>query len=462
MNETPAVPLVMAFLHAPRPNLIKQRLAREIGSERALDVYRGMVERQLRQIPRGWAVEIHFAPENAGEEMRSWLGPDYSYVAQVGEDFGARIRNGFATAFSRGRGQVLAITGECPELDTGTLFEVITRLHRADLVLGPANDGGLFLIALRRAAGELFERIPWGTPNVLSLMLARAKISGVTRELLTPKDDVDTAATYRSYLQRVATESSSERIGVVVAAFNHAPTIARVIDAARQAFLFSPLVVVDGGSADRTAEIASAGGAQVLSASRSRGRQRRIGASAALNADWLLFLHGDCVLPADAQALVAEFIEQPRAQVATFRLRFDSPSAWLRSCAWFTRFSTPCTRFGNQGILIRRAFYEALGGFPEWPLFEDVELLRRARAVTQIHVLRGFVTAAAQRFHERGSVRALWLNARLLARWAAGTPAGELAERYFAPIHRKPARPTITSAAPQPLPASPNAVVPMK
>jgi hypothetical protein len=95
--------------------------------------------------------------------MRSWLGPDYKYLAQGGEDFGARLRNGFANAFASGRQQVLAITGDCPELDTATLFEVITRLHRADLVLGPANDGGLFLVALRRAAGELFERIPWAT-----------------------------------------------------------------------------------------------------------------------------------------------------------------------------------------------------------------------------------------------------------------------------------------------------------
>jgi rSAM/selenodomain-associated transferase 2 len=293
-------------------------------------------------------------------------------------------------------------------------------------------------------------------------MVARAKISGVTRELLTPKDDIDNAATYGSYLQRVAAESSGERIGVVITAFNNAATIAGAIDAARQAFLFSPLVVVDGGSTDRTAEIASSAGAQVLSASRSRGRQRRIGASAALNADWLLFLHGDCVLPSDAQALVAGFIEQPRAQVATFRLRFDSPNVWLRSCAWFTRFSTPCTRFGNQGILIRRAFYEALGGFPEWPLFEDVELLRRARAVAPIHVLPGFVTASAQRFHERGIIRTLGLNARLLARLAAGTPPSELAERYFAPAVQKTARTAIANEARQPLPASPPAVVPAK
>jgi hypothetical protein len=134
----------------------------------------------------------------------------------------------------------------------------------------------------------------------------------------------------------------------------------------------------------------------------------------------------------------------------------------LRSFAWFTRFSTPCTRFGNQGILVRRAFYEALGGFPEWPLFEDVELLRRARAVTRIHVLRGFVTAAAQRFHERGTVRTLWLNARLLARLAAGTPTSELADRYFAPVVPKAARTTIATETPQTRPASPPTVVPAK
>lgn len=462
MNETSAVPLVMAFLKAPRLNLVKTRLAGEIGAERALDVYRGMVERQLRQIPRGWTVEIHFSPENAQEEMKSWLGSNYSYVAQTGEDFGARLKNGFANAFANGRTHVLAIPGDCPELDTATLFEVMTRLHRADLVLGPANDGGLYLVALRRAAGELFERIPWGTPNVLSLVLARAKISGISRELLAPKDDIDDAGTYHGYLQRIVNESSGERIGIVISALNHAATIGPVIDAARQSFLYSPLVVVDGDSADDTAKIAAARGAQVVSAARSRGRQRRIGATAVAAADWLLFLHADCVLPGNAQALVAEFIEQPRAQIATFRLQFDSPNPFLRTCAWFTRLSTPWTRFGNQGILIRRAFYEALGGFPDWALFEDVELLRRARAVTPIHVLRGVMTTAAHRFHERGSVRALWLNARLLARWRTGSSANELAERYFAPVDREPIRTADVPAAPQSLPTSPSAAMPAK
>lgn len=463
MNEASAVPLVMAFLKAPRVNLVKRRLAGDIGNERAIDVYRGMVERQLRQVPRGWTVEIHFAPENAEEEMRSWLGPNYRYVAQTGEDFGARLKNGFARAFASGRTHVLAMAGDCPELDTATLFEVMTRLHRADLVLGPANDGGLYLVALHRPAGELFERIPWGTPNVLSLVLARAKISGISRELLTPKDDIDDAATYRGYLQRVATESSSERMGVVISALNNAATIGAVVDAARQAFLFSPLVVVDGGSTDGTVELAAARGAQVISAARSRGRQRRVGASAVANADWLLFLHADCILPGNAQALVAEFIEQPRAQVATFRLQFDSPSAFLRTCAWFTRVSTPCTRFGNQGILIRRAFYEALGGFPEWALFEDVELLRRARAVAPIRVLRGAMTAAAHRFDERGPIRAQWLNARLLSRLMMGSSAGELAQRYFTPVNGKARSATgIAPVAAEPLRPPTNVAVPVK
>lgn len=460
MNETSAVPLVMAFLKAPRPNLVKEQLAREIGSERALDVYRGMVERQLRQIPRGWAVEIHYTPDNAEEEMRNWLGAGYTYVVQSGEDFGARLRNGFAHAFASGRVEVLAIAGECPELDTATLFEVITRLRRADLVLGPANEGGLFLVALRRPAGELFERIPWGTPNVLSLMLARAKISGVSRELLTPKDDIDGVTAYRRYLQRVATESSGDRIAVVINAFNNVSTIGAAVDAARQAFLFSPLIVVDGGSTDGTAETAAAHGAQVVSAGRSRGRQRRMGVNAAASADWLLFLHADSLLPGNAQGLVAGFIEQPRAQVATFRLRFDSTSRFLRSCAWFSRFSSPVTSFGPQGILIRRAFYEALGGFPDWALFEDVELLRRARAVTPVHVLPGYITASAHRFHERGPVAAQWLNARLLARRMMGGSASELAERYFTPVNTKPAPATIPPV--EPLPTTSNVVMPVK
>jgi rSAM/selenodomain-associated transferase 2/rSAM/selenodomain-associated transferase 1 len=436
-------PVVMVFLKAPRPDTVKTRLAADLGPERTIDVYRGMVERQLRQIPAGWNVEIHYSPADAGAEMQVWLGPCHGYQAQVSGDLGRRLSSGFSNAFSRGHSIVMAIGGDCPELDTPTFLEAGSRLARADLVLGPAEDGGFTLIGLRRFAPELFKDIPWSTPQVLSLTLARAKLSGLTRELLAPKDDIDDLASYQRYLSRLVGESSGETVAVVIPTLNEAERISAALLSARQSFPGARLIVVDGGSIDGTRDIAAGHEAHVITSDRGRGSQCRAGVAAAREANWFLFLHADTVLPPNAHALVNAFLAQPRAQIATFRLRFDEPNWFLRMCGWFTRIDSVYTRFGDQGILIRREFYEALGGFPAWPLFEDVALLQRARKVTRIHSLPGCVTTSARRFKQRGAFTQQWLNARLLLRYLGGASPAELAARYCA----QPDRPATTIAS---------------
>jgi len=430
--EIAAPPLVMVLLKAPRVGAVKTRLASSLGAELAADIYRGMVERQLRQIPKGWRVQIHFCPADAETEMRLWLGSDYAYRPQLAGDLGERLQSAFSAAFAKGESRVMAIGGDCPELDTSTLTEATDRLVRADVVMGPATDGGYYLIALRRAAPELFKDIPWGTPEVLSLTLARAKIALLSRELLPPREDIDDLETYERYLGRVATSSSGESLAVIIPALNEAATVGSALRAARQSFPGSSLVVADGGSTDATRDLATAEGAQVITAPQGRGSQCRAGAAVTRNADWLLFLHADTTLPANAHALVTRFISEPRAQIATFRLSFDRGDLLLRAFAWFTRIDSVFTRFGDQGILIRREFYEALGGFPDWPLFEDVALLQRARAIAEIRSLRGCVVTSARRFQRRGSLAQQWVNARLLLRFLGGESPVKLAAHYYA------------------------------
>lgn len=420
-------PLVMVFVKAPRAGWVKTRLAAQLGNDRAVDVYRGMVERQLREIPPGWPVEIHFTPAAAEDEVRAWLGAARVYKPQSDGDLGRRLRKAFGAAFARGVPSVLAIGGDCPELDNATFHETLGRLARADLVLGPATDGGYYLIALRRPEPELFDHIPWSSPQVLATTLARAKMLGLTRELLAPKDDVDDLPSYRRHLARVVRHASGDQLAIIVPTLNDADNIGETLDAAAQTLPAARLIVADGHSSDQTRAIATRHGALVVTARRGRSQQCRAGAAAADAADWLLFLHPDTRLPADAGSVFAVFTAQPHAQCATFRLRYDCPNWFLRVCGWCTRIDSVFTRFGDQGILIRREFYDALGGFPDWPLFEDVALLQRARAAARIHSLPATVTTSARRFEQHGALKQQWLNARLLARYLCGTPARELA-----------------------------------
>lgn len=216
---------------------------------------------------------------------------------------------------------------------------------------------------------------------------------------------------------------------VIIPTLNEAARLAATITSVRTALPGAEIVVADGGSGDGTPQIATDGGAAVVASAAGRGVQLTAGAGRAKGA-LLFFLHADTLPPANAGAVLTEFFARSEVQLGTFRLAFDESGAFLRACAWLTRIDTVFTRFGDQGIAVRRAFFDRVGGFPPWPLFEDVELLRRARRVTRVWSFPACVTTSARRFRTRGPLRQQWLNARLLLRFLAGAPPAALATEY--------------------------------
>ncbi len=424
-------PRLLIFLKAPRAGTVKTRLALEVGEQEALRIYRWLVERQLAAVPAGWPVEIRFTPDEAKTEMQSWLGPGRAYRAQGGGDLGARLARGFHEARSEGGWGAIAIGGDCPELDRSTLEAAARELATVDVVLGPAVDGGYYLIGLKRNQPQLFEGIAWSSATVLDATLRRAAAAGLNWALLKAKEDIDDFAGWRRFETGASerTNVAMKGLSIVIPALDEAERIGGCIAAAKASFPVAVVIVVDGGSRDGTAALAAAAGAQVVQSVRGRGRQCAMGAAAS-RTEWLLFLHADTLLPAHAGKVVEAFTTRGSAQIATFRLRFDRAGWFLRACGWCTRFDSVFTRFGDQGILIRRAFYEAIGGFPEWPLFEDVALLQRAREHGRVPSLPAAVTTSARRFEANGHYRQQWLNARLLWRYLWGASPHALAEYY--------------------------------
>jgi len=457
----PLADRLLVFLKAPRAGTMKTRLAHDLGDAAAARIYRALVERQLAALPSARNVEILFSPDDAEPEMRRWLGDAFDYRAQGDGDRGARLTRAFAAAFSAGARRVVAIGGDRPDLDAACLLAAQAALTRSDVVLGPAADGGYYLIGLRRMASPVFADIPWSSPTVLATTLDRCAAAGLSHERLGEKEDIDDLASWRRFENRPGSPAAPKPVQVaatplalVIPALHEAAHIRETVTQARAQFPGAPVFVVDGASRDDTVALARAAGAEVVASARGRGLQCRTGAAAAADtgAAWLLFLHADTRLPGNAAGVVARFIAQPGVNAATFRLRFDSAGWFLRACAWLTRFDSVFTRFGDQGILIRRSCYDALGGFPAWPLFEDVELLQRVRKKTKLHSLPAAVTTSSRRFDRRGVFRQQWLNTRLLLRYLAGTSPETLAAIY----RPDPAAlfPAAGIRAPEPAPAA--------
>lgn len=186
-------PTVLLFLKAPAPGAVKTRLANRIGISAATGVYRFLVESQIRRIPPGWNLEVHFTPESARREMEEWLGECAGFYPQVEGDLGARLEAATRAAFQRSATRVFCIGADCPFLNPPLFREALDILEGAhDLVFGPADDGGYYLLGLKHPAPFLFSNIPWSSPNTLEASLAAARNAGLTTERLPRFFDIDT------------------------------------------------------------------------------------------------------------------------------------------------------------------------------------------------------------------------------------------------------------------------------
>ena len=188
------------------------------------------------------------------------------------------------------------------------------------------------------------------------------------------------------------------------------------------------ITVVDGGSTDETRERV-APFAQVLRAPRGRARQMNTGALEATG-DVLLFLHADTLLPADAFTHIRATLRNPEVEAGTFRLRFDRSTPLLRFYSLCTRLPLPSICFGDRGLFVRRHVFKALGGFPDVPIFEDLEMVRLLQRRGGFRFLPAYVTTAARRFDEYGVLRQQLRNLYLWVNYQAGVDPHRLNHLY--------------------------------
>ncbi|HEV7587803.1 MAG TPA: TIGR04282 family arsenosugar biosynthesis glycosyltransferase [Longimicrobium sp.] len=188
---------ILVFVRAPEAGRVKTRLAAEIGADAALRVYRRLAEHavaEARALGPEVALRIHFTPAEGGDLVRSWLGADAANLPQEDGDLGARMRAAFEAAFAAGHPRVLIIGSDLPGLSAEVLRRALRLLDSHRAAIGPAADGGYYLLALRRMVEGLFDGIAWSTDRVLDATLARLAAAGCAPAMLEPLRDVDEAA----------------------------------------------------------------------------------------------------------------------------------------------------------------------------------------------------------------------------------------------------------------------------
>jgi rSAM/selenodomain-associated transferase 2 len=222
------------------------------------------------------------------------------------------------------------------------------------------------------------------------------------------------------------------RLSIVVPALNEATRIdacLRALAALRDRG--AEVIVVDGGSTDGTVASAEPLADRVMQAPRGRAHQMNAGAAQA-RAETLLFLHADTRLPDDALQAIETALLDARTHWGRFDVRIDGRPLLLKLVAWMmnlrSRWGGIAT--GDQAIFVRHKSFVRIGGFPDQPLMEDIELSKRLRALARPVCLRQRVTTSGRRWERDGVLRTIALMWRLRWLYWIGTPPERLAELY--------------------------------
>jgi rSAM/selenodomain-associated transferase 1 len=158
--------LLLIFVKNPQPGKVKTRLARTIGDARALEVYRQLLKHTVQITREVQADKAVFYTEFI-EDQDIWPDDLYQKYLQQGDDLGQRMQQAFSQAFGQGYDQVAIIGSDCPQLTTAIIQEAFTALQTNQVVIGPAADGGYYLLGMRTLIPELFAGKKWSSPSVL-------------------------------------------------------------------------------------------------------------------------------------------------------------------------------------------------------------------------------------------------------------------------------------------------------
>jgi rSAM/selenodomain-associated transferase 1 len=196
---------ILFFVKDPVKGGVKSRLAAELDETIAVELYGNFILDILTTLSQCEAQRlICVYPESALEKVKKWLGPKDHYLPQEGKDLGERMKNGFIEAFSMQFENVILIGSDIPDLPLSIVKQAFRMFETHDAVVGPAHDGGYYLIGFRNDTfvPEVFDKMKWGGETVLRSTLNRIKKRGCRVHLLPTWHDVDTLADVMALLQR--------------------------------------------------------------------------------------------------------------------------------------------------------------------------------------------------------------------------------------------------------------------
>ncbi len=412
---------ILIFTRYPIPGKTKTRLIPALGPEGAADLQKSMTEHAVRvadTLPEPQK-EIWFTGTDESQ-MAAWLGTHRSYHPQPDGDLGSRMTQAFRHAFDTGAETATLIGIDSPSITPAIHAAAMTALQRHDIVIGPATDGGYYLIgmtahAARTTLPAIFTEIDWGTEQVYAQTLERIRPLNLRLHRLAYLEDVDLPEDLPVHAL-IPDAKDRPRLSIIIPTLNEADNIAHTI-----APLVQPgieIIVADGGSTDATCTIAEEHRAIVLHTPKGRSRQMNHGAARA-RAENLLFLHADTGLPANFLEQILDVLADPRVACGAFQFSTDGIGFYMRITQWGVNFRSRYLTlpYGDQALFMTAESFQAASGYDQVPIMEDFVLIRKLRTRGRVVIAPGHARTSARRWRQIGPWKTFWINQITLFAW---------------------------------------------
>jgi uncharacterized protein len=420
---------LVVMIKYPEPGEVKTRLGRDIGMDRAARLYKDFVSEVLAtcsEISCRTVLSCH--PGRPVSDYRKWLGDEYTLIVQQGHDLGSKIRDSFEQAFDQGFSGVILLGSDIPHLPKDYIEKAFRKLEHNDLVIGPALDGGYYLMGMNKKSfsDRIFKEIPWSTSRVLALTLKVIEDNNLTRFILPSLRDIDTLDDLNAVWNdlntaaekpgnKADTAENHTAISVIVPVYKEQDGINPFLEYLVEIFSGQEheIIVVDGSPGLETLLAIDVQDVKAISADKGRGKQMNAGASMA-RGQVLLFLHSDTLLPDNASELIlGAFRTDKNMMAGAFSLGIDSRKWSLRLIEKGANLRSGMTRipYGDQGIFIRKDYFRGIGGFREMPIMEDLELMTRIKKLGgKIAILPEKSMTSPRRWEKEGIARCTLRN----------------------------------------------------
>ena len=426
----------IVFTRIPLEHKTKTRLLPYYTPKQCVGLHIAMLKdlaRTLNGLDASVKTYIYYLPEGDVSIIKNIFGDDKTYREQRGEDLGDKMYNAISEVLAEGAEAVSLSGTDIPMLLAEDIESSFTFLENNDIVLSPTEDGGYYLVGMKKANKEIFEN-------------TKQKIKDMGLSLGTGKShrDIDTKEDIKAYYDIMRTDADfrkthtakflkeNKSIAIIIPTYNEEDTIVSLMNQLDGIKDRCEIVFVDGGSTDKTLELIDESKFRLLHSKKGRNNQMNLGALS-VEADILFFLHCDSVLPPHPLEEILDLMEKYRA--GCFGIAFKSLSPLMFICRYISnhRVFDRKVMFGDQGIVIDRDLFMETGMYPDLPIMEDYQLsLTLKEKGVKLGMARHRIYTSARRF-KGGPIRKLrlmWKMNRLRAKYRRGVNIEEISAMY--------------------------------